>query len=556
MLPGGERRAMQDEREFDNGDVVPGTRYRVVSLIGTGGMGSVYEVEHSELYKRFVLKALRRTLTTRDDLVRRLRTEWRALGRLEHRNIVSVTDAGVTATGAPFYVMERLQGETLSARLRRERRLPIPDALNIAIQVLEGLSAAHRIQVVHRDVKPPNVFLVNDGGVKLLDFGIAKITEPGASQITGRGVTLGTPRYMAPEQASGDPVGPHTDLYAVGLVLYEMIAGSGPFDACADSDALYLAQLTRSPPPLELAAPGVSPELSRIVASLLEKTTAKRPASAEAAAALLGAELMRPRKEDAERTVPGTPSGCIEAADTVSAQPRTRTLVVRDAGSTLPVPAGDEGPTERLEPSSGGEAGIEDGSEPESETRTAVPAVADVQETPPPVERALVRVGAARSAVRVGATAFGLVALGAGVYLASSWLIRGSAPSPTGRAVPARDSAPEARARRTPHLPAATPPSSGSAAQAPSAPEAPPAAELRPPPPGPPAPRMPALAPEPPPVSRPPAVPRRAASAQARVPAQPPAKAARRIPDSPAPEAVTKTATARKEKRILPASGL
>src|SRR5262249_50767594 len=151
------RGRMSAQREFSDGELVPGTRYRVVSLIGAGGMGSVYEVEHVELGKRFVLKALLRSLTNRDDLVHRLRNEWRALGKLEHPNIGGVTDAGVTTTGLPYFVMERLQGETLGSRLRRDRRVPMPEALSIAADILEGLSAAHRIGIVHRDVKPPNV---------------------------------------------------------------------------------------------------------------------------------------------------------------------------------------------------------------------------------------------------------------------------------------------------------------------------------------------------------------------------------------------------------------
>ena len=196
---------MSTQREFADEETIAGTRYRVVGLIGSGGMGSVYEVEHLELGKRFVLKALLRSLAGRDDLAVRLRNEWRALGRLEHPNIVSVTDAGVTATGVPYYVMERLHGETLASRLRRERRLPLAEALRIAADVLDGLSAAHRIGIVHRDVKPANIFLVAGRPVKLLDFGIAKVLDPQASQITGQGIAIGTPRYLAPSRRPGRP---------------------------------------------------------------------------------------------------------------------------------------------------------------------------------------------------------------------------------------------------------------------------------------------------------------------------------------------------------------
>ncbi|MEB2324985.1 MAG: serine/threonine protein kinase, partial [Sorangiineae bacterium] len=118
-------------REFEDGEAIAGTRYRVVALIGEGGMGAVYEVEHVELGKRFVLKAMQRELAQREDLVARLRQEWRALARLEHPNIVGVTDAGTSGTGVPFYVMERLEGETLSARLARMGPLPLEEALEI-----------------------------------------------------------------------------------------------------------------------------------------------------------------------------------------------------------------------------------------------------------------------------------------------------------------------------------------------------------------------------------------------------------------------------------------
>ncbi|HEX6764548.1 MAG TPA: serine/threonine-protein kinase, partial [Polyangiaceae bacterium] len=181
--------------EFQSGALVPGTRYRVVGLLGAGGMGLVYDVEHVELGKRFVLKALLSDLAARDDIVARLRNEQRALGRLQHPNIIAVTDAGMTSENIPFFVMERLEGETLGARLKRSRTLPIVEALGVARGVLDGLSAAHEIGVVHRDIKPQNIFLSSGSRPKILDFGVAKVADA-ASVITARGVALGTPRYM------------------------------------------------------------------------------------------------------------------------------------------------------------------------------------------------------------------------------------------------------------------------------------------------------------------------------------------------------------------------
>lgn len=273
-------------RQFEPGRMVPGTRYRVVQLIGHGGMGRVYEVEQIELGKRFVLKALHDKYAARSDLVARMRQEWQALGQLRHPGIVGVIDAGVNAGGIPFYVMERLEGETLRARLRRESRLTKDLAVHVAIEVLEALAAAHEIGVVHRDVKPANVFLLRSGGVKLLDFGIAKSLARGDT-ITARGVTVGTPRYMSPEQARGEAVDGRADLYAVGLVLFEMLSGRGPFDGVADVNGVFLAHLTRPAPPLDDAVAGVDPALVELVARLLAKSPGKRPSSARTVAAAL-----------------------------------------------------------------------------------------------------------------------------------------------------------------------------------------------------------------------------------------------------------------------------
>ncbi|MGE0327211.1 MAG: protein kinase [Polyangiaceae bacterium] len=280
-------------REFGDGQVVPGTRYRVLRLIGAGGMGCVYDVEHTELGKRFVLKSLLRELASREDLVARLRNEWRALAKLEHPNIVSVTDAGTSSSGVPFYVMERLEGETLAARVKREGRIHPAEAARIAAEILEGLTAAHEIGIVHRDVKPPNIFLLRDGSVKLLDFGIAKV-HSSAMNITGRGVAVGTPRYMSPEQARGDRVDGRADLYAVGLILFEMLAGTGPFDKLGEGNDLLLAHLTRTPPQVSQLANWVPMMLDSLVAALLSKDPRQRPASARGAAQELRRFLAAP----------------------------------------------------------------------------------------------------------------------------------------------------------------------------------------------------------------------------------------------------------------------
>jgi serine/threonine-protein kinase len=280
---------MADEnwtREYQDGETVPGTPYRVVSLMGAGGMGSVYIVEHVELGRRYVLKSLLRTLASRHDLIARMRNEWRALGKLRHPNIVDVINAGSTPDGVPYYVMELLSGETVRDRLARQGRFPSDQAVRIAQATLLGLAAAHQIGVVHRDVKPANVFLARDGGVKVLDFGIAQVRLQGAPKITAQGLAIGTPRYMSPEQASGEKADARSDVYAVGLLLYEMIAGEGPFDDLSDITQQMLAHLHRPPRPLRQWA-----DLPEGLEELIERALAKHPDDRPKSAEYMAAEL-------------------------------------------------------------------------------------------------------------------------------------------------------------------------------------------------------------------------------------------------------------------------
>ncbi len=294
----------ESQREFHDGELIGGTRYQVVSMIGAGGMGCVYLVEHTELGKHFVLKSLLRELAGRKDLVARLRNEWRALAKLEHPNIVNVTDAGTSDGGVPFYVMERLDGCTLGQKLRAAGRLLVPDAIDVAVGVLDGLSAAHDIGIVHRDVKPPNIFVMANGSVKLLDFGIAKVLDRDAAKITGRGLAVGTPRYMSPEQARGERVDGRVDLYATGLILFEMIAGRGPFDGTRDANELLLAQIGTPAPALSSVAPGVARELDGLLHRLLSKDPRDRPQTARSVANELLALRARYRRQPAATDAP------------------------------------------------------------------------------------------------------------------------------------------------------------------------------------------------------------------------------------------------------------
>jgi serine/threonine protein kinase len=294
-------------REYEDGEIVPGTPYRVVTLLGAGGMGSVYEVEHVELGRRYVLKSLLRTLASRQDLIARMRNEWRSLGKLQHPNIVDILNAGVSSSDVPYYVMERLEGETVRDRLQREGKLPVAEAARIARETLFGLAAAHEIGIVHRDIKPANIFLTRSGAVKVLDFGVAQVTRAeGDMKITAQGLAIGTPRYMSPEQASGESADARSDLYATGLLLFEMIAGEGPFDDLGDTSQQMLAHLHRPARPLSrlTEVPG---EIDSIVKRALNKRPQDRPQTAEAMAAELAPfAAVRPM-----RGVALTPSGVV-----------------------------------------------------------------------------------------------------------------------------------------------------------------------------------------------------------------------------------------------------
>jgi serine/threonine protein kinase len=277
-----------------------GTPYRFVREIGHGGMGSVHEVEHRALGKIFVMKVLHESLAHRDDFALRMKREWRTLARLEHPAIVRVTDAGQTAEGLPFFVMERLEGQTLGEALRARGRFGAAEAIRLVSVVLSGLEVAHRAGAIHRDIKPQNLFLTAEGP-KILDFGIAKSMRRGGAFVTRSGVAIGTPRYMAPEQAAGLPVDGRADVYACGLVLFEMIAGQDPFSHLKDQAALVNAQVSEVPVRLDdvCSAPEA---LGDLLARFLAKDPADRPFSARLAQLELSALLPLVESDQPGRT--------------------------------------------------------------------------------------------------------------------------------------------------------------------------------------------------------------------------------------------------------------
>jgi eukaryotic-like serine/threonine-protein kinase len=253
-----------------------GTPYVIGRLLGQGGMGEVYEVEHAELGRRLAVKVLHRDHVDRPDLAARLREEARQLARLLHPNLVEVTDLGVTTDGRPYFAMPRLSGRDLREELARGGALPGERAIALVAQALDGLAAAHAAGLVHRDVKLENLFLCDDGTVKVLDFGVAKVLAEGASGRTLPGASPGTPRSMAPEQCVSGAVDTRADLYAVGLALYELLTGRGPFDELRGNDhALRYAHCERTPPPPSYFVP-IEPELEVAVMRALSKSRDRR----------------------------------------------------------------------------------------------------------------------------------------------------------------------------------------------------------------------------------------------------------------------------------------
>ncbi len=250
-------------------------RYRVLRLLGEGGMGLVYEVEHQTLRRRMALKMLRPKLAADPELSARFLREARAAAAIEHPNVVRITDFGVTREGPAYFVMELLEGCPLRSLVRRGPLAPDRVA-HIARQVADGLAAAHMAGVIHRDLKPDNVHVHEAGGdaVKVLDFGLARVA--GTSKLTQRGVVFGTPQYMSPEQASGGELDPRSDLYALGVILYELLTGRVPFVADSYMGVLTQHMYKRPQPPREIVGDADLGGLEPIVLRCLEKSPRKR----------------------------------------------------------------------------------------------------------------------------------------------------------------------------------------------------------------------------------------------------------------------------------------
>jgi serine/threonine protein kinase/tetratricopeptide (TPR) repeat protein len=274
-----------DGMELRAGETVG--HYRIVSLLGEGGMGKVYLAEDTKLHRKVSLKFLSQSFTKDSQRLRRFELEARAVSALNHPNILTIHEIG-EADGHRFIATEFIEGQTLRERLRSG--LDTEDALEIAIQVASALVAAHRVNIVHRDIKPENIMIRKDDGlVKVLDFGLAKMTQrrqsgtPVDSRIatalianTGPGVVIGTVTYMSPEQARGDTVDERTDIWSLGVVLYEMVAGCSPFAAGTSNEIISAILSKQVAPPLARYSQCVPERLEEIVEKALTKNRDER----------------------------------------------------------------------------------------------------------------------------------------------------------------------------------------------------------------------------------------------------------------------------------------
>jgi tetratricopeptide (TPR) repeat protein len=267
----------------------PGTRlgpYEVVSLLGAGGMGEVWRARDTRLGREVAIKVVHPRLASDPDRLSRFEKEARAAAQLDHPNILVVHDVG-THEGSPFIVSELLQGESLREKLGAP--LPPKKAVDYAVQIAHGLAAAHEKGIVHRDIKPENVFVTKDGHVKILDFGVAKLlpsfeasgvdTETPTATATQQGTAVGTVAYMSPEQIRGQPVDARTDLFSLGVVLYEMLSGKRPFQRDTPAE-IMTAILREEPPDLSETNRSVPPALENVVRHCLEKEPESRFQSA------------------------------------------------------------------------------------------------------------------------------------------------------------------------------------------------------------------------------------------------------------------------------------
>jgi serine/threonine-protein kinase len=297
--------------EVDNGE------YRITERIGTGGMGSVYKAEQPSMNRLVAIKVLHPRFANRDDLVSRFRREARAMSQLSHPNTARVYKFGQLPDGAAYFVMDYMEGKNLAHVVRAEGPMEPDRAINVMIQVCGALDEAHRAGIIHRDLKPENIFLTQQGGTndfpKVLDFGLAKVSEKqmgrGSMMLTQQGMVFGTPEFMSPEQTQGEQLDRRSDIYSLGLILYELLTGKLPFDAEKPIDIMR-AHVQDKPIPLNSRVDGkrFSLELEEVIGKSISKKKEGRYETAVDFAVALKRCLKNPLASTAaRRALPSEP---------------------------------------------------------------------------------------------------------------------------------------------------------------------------------------------------------------------------------------------------------
>jgi serine/threonine protein kinase len=317
-------------------------KYRIDEKIGVGGMGAVYRAARLRIGDEVAIKILHPVHVLESEAIERFQREAQAEARLKHPNAVFIIDFGITTEGLVYLVMELVHGVSLRALIKQQGPIEAPVVAEILNQVCSALDEAHRLQIVHRDLKPDNILVQTriDGlRVKVLDFGIAKLRDLAASTLTLTDRMLGSPRYMSPEQCLGEEIDSRSDIYSLGIVLYEMLTGDVPFKR-PSSTAVVNQQVTEVPPALRRVNPAISESVEAVVAQALEKSREARPQSARALAAAFNEAVNAPVVAEPKRPQTVPPAGM----DVTEVMPKPRpfshatTPVQQNKKNNLPIP--------------------------------------------------------------------------------------------------------------------------------------------------------------------------------------------------------------------------